>query len=255
MCPSQHLQRYSEGFAKLVYFLLVTEVWGTKLDVRDLGGHLDITNRARAGTLAQRAIPGFFGLVLDFHAAVLRLWGQRGWVLCPPSPLAPSWVPQARLCATCWCLWVLSFPEPRCWRTVLLVSFFVAVQHHCWSQVLGQSCLFHALMFAPFARLLVPSSSVVFFGIACRVLVSAVRRSPSLGLGLLRVVLRARCVRATCHVSHSALPVALAIWVLHLCQLHGLAGSSDELALCGAPRQPCAQLTACCIVAGLTPML
>ena len=27
-----------------------------KLDVRDLGGHLDITNRARAGTLAQRAV-------------------------------------------------------------------------------------------------------------------------------------------------------------------------------------------------------
>ena len=26
--------------------------WGTKLDVRDLGGHLDITNRARAGSLA-----------------------------------------------------------------------------------------------------------------------------------------------------------------------------------------------------------
>ena len=26
--------------------------WGTKLDVRDLGGHLDITNWARAGTLA-----------------------------------------------------------------------------------------------------------------------------------------------------------------------------------------------------------
>ena len=28
--------------------------WGTKLDVRDLGGHLHITNRARAGTLARR---------------------------------------------------------------------------------------------------------------------------------------------------------------------------------------------------------
>ena len=28
--------------------------WGIKLDVRDLGGHLDITNRARAGTLARR---------------------------------------------------------------------------------------------------------------------------------------------------------------------------------------------------------
>ena len=28
--------------------------WGTMLDVRDLGGHLDITNRARAGTLSQR---------------------------------------------------------------------------------------------------------------------------------------------------------------------------------------------------------
>ena len=30
--------------------------WGTKLDVRDLGGHLDITHRARAGTLARRAV-------------------------------------------------------------------------------------------------------------------------------------------------------------------------------------------------------
>ena len=30
--------------------------WGIKLDVRDLGGHLDMTNRARAGTLARRAI-------------------------------------------------------------------------------------------------------------------------------------------------------------------------------------------------------
>ena len=30
--------------------------WAVKLDVRDLGGHLDITNRARAGTLAQRAV-------------------------------------------------------------------------------------------------------------------------------------------------------------------------------------------------------
>ena len=30
--------------------------WGFKLDVRDLGGHLDITNRARAGTLAQRTV-------------------------------------------------------------------------------------------------------------------------------------------------------------------------------------------------------
>ena len=30
--------------------------WGIKLDVRDLGGHLDITNRARAGTLARRAV-------------------------------------------------------------------------------------------------------------------------------------------------------------------------------------------------------
>ena len=31
--------------------------WGVKLDVRELGvGHLDITNRACAGTLAQRAI-------------------------------------------------------------------------------------------------------------------------------------------------------------------------------------------------------
>ena len=28
--------------------------WGTRLDVRDLGGHLDITNMARAGTLAHR---------------------------------------------------------------------------------------------------------------------------------------------------------------------------------------------------------
>ena len=30
--------------------------WGLKLDVRDLGGHLDITNRAGAGTLAQRVV-------------------------------------------------------------------------------------------------------------------------------------------------------------------------------------------------------
>ena len=30
--------------------------WGIKIDVRDLGGHLDITNRARAGTLARGAI-------------------------------------------------------------------------------------------------------------------------------------------------------------------------------------------------------
>ena len=30
--------------------------WAIKLDVRDLGGHLDITNRARAGTLARRAV-------------------------------------------------------------------------------------------------------------------------------------------------------------------------------------------------------
>ena len=30
--------------------------WAVKLDVRDLGGHLDITNRAHAGTLAQRAV-------------------------------------------------------------------------------------------------------------------------------------------------------------------------------------------------------
>ena len=30
--------------------------WGVKLDVPDLGGHLDITNRARAGTVARRAI-------------------------------------------------------------------------------------------------------------------------------------------------------------------------------------------------------
>ena len=30
--------------------------WDTKLDVRDLGGHLDITNGARAGTLAHRSV-------------------------------------------------------------------------------------------------------------------------------------------------------------------------------------------------------
>ena len=29
--------------------------WGTKLDVRDLGGHLNVTLRARAGTLSRRA--------------------------------------------------------------------------------------------------------------------------------------------------------------------------------------------------------
>ena len=34
---------------------LADKGWGVKLDVRDLGGHLDITNRARAGTLAARA--------------------------------------------------------------------------------------------------------------------------------------------------------------------------------------------------------
>ena len=31
------------------------ESWAVKLDVRDLGGHLDVTRRARAGTLATRA--------------------------------------------------------------------------------------------------------------------------------------------------------------------------------------------------------
>ena len=30
--------------------------WGIKLDVRDLGGHLDMTNRARAGTLARLVV-------------------------------------------------------------------------------------------------------------------------------------------------------------------------------------------------------
>ena len=29
--------------------------WGTKLDIRDLGGHLDITSGASAGTLARRS--------------------------------------------------------------------------------------------------------------------------------------------------------------------------------------------------------
>ena len=30
--------------------------WATKLDIRDLGGHLDITQRARAGTLSARTV-------------------------------------------------------------------------------------------------------------------------------------------------------------------------------------------------------
>ena len=34
----------------------VGKSWGSKLDVRDLGGPLDITNRARAGTLARRIV-------------------------------------------------------------------------------------------------------------------------------------------------------------------------------------------------------
>ena len=37
-------------------FLLEIEVGGTELDIRDLGGHLDITRGARAGTLARRTV-------------------------------------------------------------------------------------------------------------------------------------------------------------------------------------------------------
>ena len=58
--------------------------WGTKLDVRDLGGHLEITNRARAGTLARRKQPPrFIWLVhsrLGFCARLVLL----GLSLCLP---------------------------------------------------------------------------------------------------------------------------------------------------------------------------
>ena len=34
-----------------------------KLDVRDLGGHLDVTQRARAGTLSDRAFEATFQVI------------------------------------------------------------------------------------------------------------------------------------------------------------------------------------------------
>ena len=64
--------------------------WGVKLDVRDLGGHLDITNRARAGTLARRvvlatsqvrmvgALPFGFLRLIGFDRAKFLLAGLHG---------------------------------------------------------------------------------------------------------------------------------------------------------------------------------
>ena len=51
--------------------------WKVQLDVRDLGGHLDFTLRARAGSLSKRVVKLLLGLLL----LVLYLWVFRSsWV-------------------------------------------------------------------------------------------------------------------------------------------------------------------------------
>ena len=41
------------------------KVWKVRLDVRDLGGHFDFTNRARAGTLSNRVEDATVGVAAD----------------------------------------------------------------------------------------------------------------------------------------------------------------------------------------------
>ena len=53
MCPPQHFQVNQEGFEALD-ISGDGRFWKVQLDVRDLGGHLGFTNRARAGTLSCR---------------------------------------------------------------------------------------------------------------------------------------------------------------------------------------------------------
>ena len=48
--------------------------FGTKLDVRDLGGRLDVTLRALAGTLSGRARKATFQVQLVCHVQVFSCW-------------------------------------------------------------------------------------------------------------------------------------------------------------------------------------
>ena len=71
--------------------------WTVELDVRDLGGHLDFTRRAGAGTLSSRvreathgvAAVGALHLLLTSAAEIGFAWdgGEQGWVRTALPPL------------------------------------------------------------------------------------------------------------------------------------------------------------------------
>ena len=82
-CTSKDTRKNMKDWA----FSAGNKSWGTKLDVRDLGGHLDVTCRAGAGNLSRRTVlaTSQVRIVRALPFGFLRLIGIIGSKYLPPG--------------------------------------------------------------------------------------------------------------------------------------------------------------------------
>ena len=62
--------------------------WKVQLDVRDLGGHLDFTSRARAGTLSERVGEDYCWVLLPLVLCLLGITSSFAWFVVSICPVA-----------------------------------------------------------------------------------------------------------------------------------------------------------------------